>query len=76
MRWAAFDPPFSSPADSAFSRFSQSDGGNAAARIFGLEEAPVKLQDSDEGVVKLIDESTKGSHGGKLWRYDGKQQAW
>ena len=50
--------------------------GNNGARSFGLEEAPVKLQDSVTGMLKVLEQATKETHGGKMWGYDGKQKQW
>lgn len=50
--------------------------GNSGAKAFGLEQAPLGVQESCSGVEALIGEATKESHGGKLWGHDGKQQAW
>lgn len=50
--------------------------GNFGARAFGLEQAPLGIDESCDGMEKLIDVATKESHGGKLWGYDGKQETW
>ncbi|KAK4943665.1 hypothetical protein LTR10_016762 [Elasticomyces elasticus] len=53
------------------------DMGNMGAReLFGLEQAPDNLDESCDGMVKLFDEATKETHGGKFWRYTGKEEAW
>ncbi|PQE20079.1 Short-chain dehydrogenase reductase SDR protein [Rutstroemia sp. NJR-2017a BBW] len=54
----------------------QTEGGNSSAQAFGLPEAPVLLDDSIKGMISVLDAATKESHGGKMWGYDGKQQAW
>ncbi|RFU29494.1 hypothetical protein B7463_g6825, partial [Scytalidium lignicola] len=54
----------------------QTEGGNSSAQAFGLPEAPVKLDDSVNGMIGVLDVATKESHGGKMWGHDGKQQAW
>ena len=54
----------------------QTDLGNAGARIFGMEQAPVAVDDSCRQMVPLIDEAMKESHGGKLWGYEGDELAW
>ncbi|KAI1379957.1 NAD(P)-binding protein [Hypoxylon crocopeplum] len=58
----------------------QTDMGNYSAGIlggaYGVEEAPVTIDDSCNGVVRLIDSATKPSYGGKMWDYEGTQQAW
>jgi len=50
--------------------------GNEGARKFGMEEAPVKVEDSCAQMVKLIEVATKESHGGRLWGYEGDLMAW
>ena len=41
-----------------------------------MPEAPVKLEDSINGMIGVLDVATKETHGGKMWGFDGKQQAW
>jgi NAD(P)-dependent dehydrogenase (short-subunit alcohol dehydrogenase family) len=50
----------------------QTDLGNIGAVFFGMEQAPVTVEDSCVGMVKLLDAVTKESHGGKLWDYTGE----
>ncbi|OTA58564.1 NAD(P)-binding protein [Hypoxylon sp. EC38] len=54
----------------------QTDMGNTSARFFGFQEAPDGIDKSCEGIVKVIDVAAKQTHGGKMWSYEGKQQAW
>ncbi|KAH8800480.1 hypothetical protein F5884DRAFT_810556 [Xylogone sp. PMI_703] len=54
----------------------QTEGGNSSAQAFGLPEAPVKLEDSINGMISVLDAATKETHGGKMWGHDGNQQAW
>ncbi|KAL4931919.1 NAD(P)-binding protein [Aspergillus undulatus] len=56
--------------------FVQSDLGNNAAMLLGLEQAPVTVKDSTQGVIKVIDASTKETHSGKLWKWTGEQEPW
>ncbi|OTA97018.1 hypothetical protein M434DRAFT_19239 [Hypoxylon sp. CO27-5] len=56
--------------------FVQTDLGNYAAQLAGLEKAFVTVEDSAAGVVKVIDGATKESHGGKFWNYTGEEIAW
>ncbi|KAL4903270.1 hypothetical protein BDW74DRAFT_169149 [Aspergillus multicolor] len=56
--------------------FVQSDLGNNAARMLGLEAAPVTIEESARGVVGVIDASTKETHSGKLWKWTGEQEPW
>jgi norsolorinic acid ketoreductase len=57
-------------------RFAQTEVGNRAAQTFGLTEATVSIDESCDGLIKIIDESTKETHGGKLWRFDGVEVPW
>ncbi|KAF2792530.1 NAD(P)-binding protein [Melanomma pulvis-pyrius CBS 109.77] len=54
----------------------QTDLGNTGAVYFGFEKAPVTVEDSCSGMVKLLDGVTKESYGGKLWDYTGEQLPW
>ncbi|GAA6021586.1 hypothetical protein JCM10207_005075 [Rhodosporidiobolus poonsookiae] len=54
----------------------QTDMGNEGARANGMEEAPVKLEDSVAGILKLADESTLETHSGGFWDYTGESIAW
>ncbi|KAI0010984.1 NAD(P)-binding protein [Xylariaceae sp. FL0662B] len=56
--------------------FCQTDLGNRAAHLIGLEKAFVPVEESCPKVVQLIDGATKESHGGKLWDYNGKEMVW
>ena len=50
--------------------------GNAGAKEFGMEEAPVTVEDSCNGMVEVFDKSTKEEYGGKMWLYSGEQAGW
>lgn len=50
--------------------------GNASARLLGLEKAFIGVDESCDGIVRVIDAATKDSHGGKLWDNDGKLLNW
>ncbi|GAA6036994.1 hypothetical protein JCM8097_005496 [Rhodosporidiobolus ruineniae] len=54
----------------------QTDMGNKGARQMGVEAAPVTLDDSVTGILKLADSSTRESHGGKFWDYTGDAIPW
>ncbi|BGP02928.1 short-chain dehydrogenase/reductase SDR family protein [Rhodotorula toruloides] len=56
--------------------WTQTDMGNAGARAFGLEEAPVKLEDSVAGILKIVDGATREKTGGKFWDYTGDELSW
>lgn len=50
--------------------------GNRGALAYGFAEAPLDAGESMSRVVRLIDEATKETHGGKLWNHRGTQEAW
>ena len=51
--------------------------GNLVAQKIGLEKAPITLSDGVTGIVKVMDEATRQSHGGRFWNaVDGKQLTW
>ncbi|KAF7589409.1 hypothetical protein BBP40_004313 [Aspergillus hancockii] len=54
----------------------QTDLGNRGAVTFGFEQAAITIDDSVRGVVKVIDDSTRETHSGRLWKYDGSQEPW
>lgn len=50
--------------------------GNHGAVSFGLEKASITTKESVEGMIKVIDDATRETHGGKLWTWDGRQVPW
>jgi hypothetical protein len=56
--------------------FVQTDLGNHAANLLGLDAAEITVEESTTGIVSVIDESTKETHGGKFIRYSGDELAW
>lgn len=54
----------------------QTELGNRGARAFGMEQAPIGVEDSGSQMVQLIDGATKESHSGRLWGHDSEQQTW
>ncbi|KAB8228446.1 SDR family oxidoreductase [Aspergillus alliaceus] len=54
----------------------QTDLGNRGAVQFGFEKAAVTIDDSVHGILKVIDASSRETHSGKLWKYDGNQEPW
>lgn len=53
----------------------QTDMGNAGARMMGSELAPTKLEDSIDGILKLVDEDS-GKYSGRFMSYDGAERPW
>ncbi|KAL2127945.1 hypothetical protein VTI74DRAFT_9935 [Chaetomium olivicolor] len=54
----------------------QTDMGNRAARAWGMGEAPVELNDSADGMFKVLTTATKETLGGKLVLYTGEIREW
>ncbi|KAJ9495993.1 hypothetical protein H2202_008515 [Exophiala xenobiotica] len=53
----------------------QTDMGNAGAKAFGLEEAPLSVDESIHGIVHVVDHATRETSG-KFMTYNGGEQAW
>ena len=56
--------------------FAQTDMGNSGARMLGMVEAPVKVDDSTGGMYKVLTEGTKERYGGKCVSYTGEVKEW
>jgi len=56
--------------------FVQTESGNAAAKIFGMEEAPLTVDQSVDGMINVIKTATKETVGGRLVLYTGEVQVW
>ncbi|KAE8349778.1 NAD(P)-binding protein [Aspergillus coremiiformis] len=54
----------------------QTELGNRAADSFGVKKGAITVDDSATGMLKVIDGSTRKTHSGKLWKYDGSQEPW
>ena len=55
----------------------QTEMGNAVAVASGKTEAPVTVEQSVAGIVRLLDESTRATHSGKFWNaIDGSEVPW
>ncbi|KAJ5115710.1 hypothetical protein N7456_000058 [Penicillium angulare] len=50
--------------------------GNRGAESFGLEKAATTVEDSADGIVKIIDASTLETHSGRLYKFDGNEEPW
>jgi hypothetical protein len=42
----------------------------------GYEKAETPIEDSVQGMVKIIDVATMETHSSKLWVWDGRQAPW
>ncbi|KAI1088935.1 NAD(P)-binding protein [Rostrohypoxylon terebratum] len=49
----------------------QTELGNKGARGLGLEKATVGVDESVDGMMKMLSETSKEKHGGKMVSYDG-----
>ena len=54
----------------------QTDMGNRAAEAWGMDAAPVALDDSAEGMFKVLTTATKERYGGKFVMYTGEVREW
>jgi len=54
----------------------QTDMGNKAAVVAGKEKAPLTVQESVAGMIKVIDNATKEKESGLHMRYDGSVSKW
>ncbi|KAI1451264.1 NAD(P)-binding protein [Annulohypoxylon moriforme] len=54
----------------------QTDIGNRGADAFGFEQAAISVDQSVQGMIKVIDVATRETHGGKMWMWDGKEVPW
>jgi hypothetical protein len=50
--------------------------GNTGARLFGLEEAPGSVEESDKGVYNVVTAATREKYGGKVVLLTGEIQGW
>jgi hypothetical protein len=56
--------------------WAQTELGNRGADAFGVAKAAITVEDSVAGVVKVIDDSTRETHSGKLFTYEGHEVPW
>ncbi|CAF4081959.1 unnamed protein product [Adineta steineri] len=54
----------------------QTDMGNPFAKTIGLDEAPVTIENSVQGQLKVIDEATREKTSGRFWDFQGKELPW
>ncbi|KAI9147045.1 Norsolorinic acid ketoreductase nor1 [Paramyrothecium foliicola] len=54
----------------------QTDMGNTAAQGWGVAIAPVTIEESCDGAVRVITEATKEKYGGKMVLYTGEILPW
>ena len=51
--------------------------GNVGAKIAGMDEAPMTLEQSVTGILKIVDPATRETHSGKFWSAeDSKELPW
>ncbi|CAF1499861.1 unnamed protein product, partial [Rotaria sordida] len=56
--------------------FVQTDLGNPFAKSVGMDQAPVTIEDSIKGQLKVIDGATREKTSGRFWSFDGKELVW
>ena len=56
--------------------FVQTDMGNTAAWGFGMEKAPTTVDESVNGLYRLLTTATKEEYGGKVISYTGEIKDW
>ncbi|WWC86341.1 uncharacterized protein L201_001214 [Kwoniella dendrophila CBS 6074] len=54
----------------------QTDMGDRGARWAGMEKAPITVDESVSGIVKVIQDATKDNYSGLHMRYDGSKSKW
>lgn len=54
----------------------QTDMGNAGAKANGMEEAPVKVEDSASGILNTVDGATREATGGSFADFADTKWAW
>ncbi|PWY82149.1 hypothetical protein BO70DRAFT_362065 [Aspergillus heteromorphus CBS 117.55] len=50
--------------------------GDRGAESFNTAKSPLTVEVSAAGLVRLIDASTRETHSGRLFRYDGGEEPW
>ena len=55
----------------------KTDMGNTGAKVAGMDEAPMTLEQSVTGILKIVDPASRETHSGKFWNAeDGKELPW
>ncbi|WWC66329.1 uncharacterized protein I206_100230 [Kwoniella pini CBS 10737] len=54
----------------------QTEMGDRGAKWAGMEKAPLTVEESVSGIIKVINEATKDKYSGLHIRYDGSQSKW
>ncbi|AEO67937.1 uncharacterized protein THITE_2089435 [Thermothielavioides terrestris NRRL 8126] len=54
----------------------QTDIGQRGAAAFGYEKAAITVEESVNGLIRVIDAATRETHSGVLWKYTGEQSPW
>ncbi|SPQ24832.1 959f1f8e-e6e7-498b-9f1d-ceeb1299ed37 [Thermothielavioides terrestris] len=54
----------------------QTDIGQRGAAAFGYEKAAITVEESVNGLIRVIDAATRETHSGALWKYTGEQSPW
>lgn len=56
--------------------FVQKEMGNTGARTFGMDKAPIAVDEYVDGMFQVLTMATKEKHGGKIVLYSGDVQTW
>ncbi len=56
--------------------FVQTEIGNRAAQIFGMDAPPITVEDSVNGVFQVLTTATKEKFGGKVVLFNGEVQSY
>ncbi|OTB00905.1 hypothetical protein M426DRAFT_65010 [Hypoxylon sp. CI-4A] len=54
----------------------QTNMGDRGAHAFGQEKAAITVDESVNGIIKVVDAASRETHSGKIWVYTGKESAW
>ncbi|KAJ4293057.1 hypothetical protein N0V88_005721 [Collariella sp. IMI 366227] len=58
------------------SAYLTTDLGQRGAAAFGYEKAAITVDESVNGIIKVVDAATRDTHGGKMWVYTGVESPW
>jgi norsolorinic acid ketoreductase len=57
--------------------FVATDMGHFGAKSFGVTDGPpTTVDESCEGIIEVVGEATKTTHGGKLFDFTGRTMSW
>lgn len=56
--------------------FAQTEGANVAAEIYGMGKPPITVDESTDGMFKVLKQATKETLGGKVVLFTGEVQVY